>query len=347
MTELFARRQATAERELDPQLAVLSGEAAGQRIRHPAAQQGMPPIPLWQKVPSQPGEEAQKDYYRLPLLKEPVWIWSVPAYFYLGGVAGGSALLATLAHGKRGLKKLAALCRGLAFAGTTVGPALLTYDLGKMGRFLNMLRVFRPSSPMSVGSWSLAGSGALATLALVQGDHPAAKPTTRALAGGGLVVSGYTGVLLGNSANPLWQGTRLTLPLLFTASAIASTSALLELFTLNRREERVVRRFGTIGKIAEAGSMALFELEAAQNPEAARALDRGKAGVLWKGAKGFLAAGIALSLLPGDSVGKRRAAGTLTTIGALCLRFGLLEAGKEAVRDPQAVITPQLKGLAR
>jgi len=116
---------------------------------------------------------------------------------------------------------------------------------------------------------------------------------------------------------------------------------------LNEKEEKVARRFGTIGKPAEAGSMAALELEVSGNPEAARTLHQGSAGLLWDGAKGLLAAGIVVSLLPGRSPWKRRLGGTLTTAGALCLRFGLLVSGKQAVRDPQAVIRAQRKNRSR
>lgn len=322
--------------ELDPRLAVLSGEGAQMRIDHAEPGAGSPPVPLWRKVPSFPGA-GRADYYRLPLLKEPVWIWSVPAYFYVGGVAGGSAILAAFLQG-RAMKRLRSVCRKLAFAGSTLGPALLTWDLGRRLRFVNMLRVFRPTSPMSVGSWSLAGTGAVATLALLQGDRPAARPTSAALGAGGLVLSGYTGVLLAHTANPLWQGTRRSLPFLFAASALASTAAVLELFALNRTEQKVVHRLGTVGRIAEAAGMAMVEREISANPEAARTLREGRGGFLWQSARGLLLAGVVLNLMPARSQVKRRRAAVLTTAGAVCLRYALMESGKQAAREPQAAI---------
>jgi formate-dependent nitrite reductase membrane component NrfD len=332
------KRVPTLGRELDPKLAVLTGEASLQRIKRLEPGRGSTPIPVWEQLPSQP--LPRRDYYGVPLLKEPVWIWSVPAYFYVGGVAGGSAVLAAFLHGRSGLEGLARLCRVLAFAGTTVGPGLLTWDLGRKLRFINMLRVFRPSSPMSIGSWTLAGSGALATLALLQGNAPSGRPTAVALGGGGVMLSGYTGVLLANSANPLWQGSRFLLPILFTASAVASTTGLLEMLPLNEREETVVQRFGMIGKMAEAAGMVAMEHQVARNQPAARALRTGTAGVLWKGAKTLLSAGIIAGLLPWGGPWKRRVAGTLTTAGAICLRFALLESGRQAAREPLPSFSP-------
>jgi formate-dependent nitrite reductase membrane component NrfD len=336
---LLRRKSITTGREMNPHTAVLTGEGAQQSIRQPQPDSGSK-VELWRQVPSIPGKR-QLDYYRLPLVKEPVWIWSVPLYFYVGGVAGGSALLAAAAHGRRSLRRIASWCRWFAFLGTTLGPALLTWDLGKMQRFFNMLRVLRPSSPMSIGSWSLAGTGMLATLTLVQGNSDNARPAALGAAAGGLMLSGYTGVLLGNTANPLWYGTRRTLPLLFTASAMASTAGLLEMLPLNGREEKVVKRFGMVGKIGEAACMVAMEREAAVNPQAAKALHEGKGGALWQGAKAMLAAGIVLSLIPVKSPWKRRVGGAVTTAGAICLRFALLEAGKEAAREPQATIEAQ------
>ncbi|HJV66411.1 MAG TPA: NrfD/PsrC family molybdoenzyme membrane anchor subunit [Geomonas sp.] len=326
-------------REMDPSLAVLEGEAAEQGVKQEEPDTGSP-VTIWQGVPSQ-REEPVTDYYRLPLLKEPVWIWSVPAYFYVGGVAGGTALLAALLHGKRRLKKLAFWCRALAFLGSSVGPGLLTWDLGRMLRFLYMLRVFRPSSPMSIGSWSLAGTGMFATVSLLLGERPLGRPAAIGTAAGGLMLAGYTGVLLGNTANPLWNERRLTLPVLFTASAMASTAGVLEMMPLNRGEEEVVRKFGIVGKIGEAACMVAMERESAVHPEAARGLKEGKGGLLWKSAEVMVTAGIVLSLIPGRVSWKRRLSGALTTVGAVCLRYALLESGKHAAREPRALIESQ------
>lgn len=326
-------------RELDPELVRLEGAGAALRNRREEPTCGTA-IWVWEELPSEP-KAHEVDYYRLPLVKEPVWIWSVPLYFYLGGVAGGSAVLAALLHGSRGLRTLARYCRELAFLGTTVGASLLTWDLGRRLRFLNMLRVFRPTSPMSIGSWSLAGSGALATLTLVLGENPAGKVPAVALGGGGLILAGYTGVLLGNSANPLWSETRRSLPFLFGASSMASTAGLLQLLPLSAAEQAVVQRFGTIGKAAEVVALVAVEREAGRNPEAARGHHEGKAGLLWQGAKVLLVAGIVLELVPGRSSWKRRLGGAVTTLGAICLRFAVLESGKKAASEPRAVTAVQ------
>ncbi len=339
----LAQRRLHVGREMSPELALQIGEGAAQQVKRPEPDAGGI-VPLWRQVPSQ--HRTDQNYYGLALIKEPVWIWSVPAYFYVGGVAGGSAMLAAALHGKKRLRRLAAWCRLLAFAGTTVGPALLTYDLGKMSRFLNMLRVLRPSSPMSVGSWSLAGTGMMATLSLLQGDRSGVV-TRYGTALGGLLVAGYTGVLLGNTANPLWRERRLLLPMLFMSSAAASTAGVLQMMPLDKREEKVVQRFGMVGKAGEAACMVAMQRSDAAVPEVGAAAREGKGGVLWTAAKAALVSGILVELLPVRSPLKRKVSGALTTIGAICLRFALLEAGKTAAREPQTTINLQRSRMRR
>jgi formate-dependent nitrite reductase membrane component NrfD len=329
----------TVGRELNPKWAMLAGEGASQKLRQPELRKGTWPVPVWHRTPAETAE-GPPDYYRLPLLKEPVWIWSVPLYFYLGGVAGGSAVLAAALQGRKSTKDLAAACRLLAFLGTTIGPALLAWDLGKKFRFINMLRIFRSTSPMSIGSWTLAASGMLATFALVQGR--ATGPIVAfGQAGGGLILAGYTGVLLGNTANPLWHETRRGLPVLFTASSVASTAAVLEMLPLNRAEAGVVRQLGMMGKTAELAAIAAVEWEAGCKQMVAGPLQKGKSAALWRGAKALIIAGMAVSLIPGRWRGKHLLGGGLTTVGSVLLRYALLEAGKESAREPQAVFASQ------
>src|SRR5262245_12401958 len=111
-------------------------------------------------------------YYGQPLLKQPVWVWSIPTYFYVGATAGASlALGASTQLLDPSAGDLVQTCRRIGVAGVTIGSSLLIYDLGRPERFVNMLRVFRPTSPMSVGSWLLAATGSLAGLAAVRGNR--------------------------------------------------------------------------------------------------------------------------------------------------------------------------------
>src|SRR3954453_4662972 len=97
-------------------------------------------------------------YYGKPVIKEPVWTPEIPAYFFTGGLGGASAGLA-LAAELAGGDVLARRAWAVSLGALGVSPALLISDLGRPARFLNMLRVFKVTSPMSVGTWILSGAG--------------------------------------------------------------------------------------------------------------------------------------------------------------------------------------------
>ena len=90
-----------------------------------------------------------ESYYGRPVIKAPVWKQpDVPLYLFLGGLAGGSALLAEGAA-LTDRHHLEHLMRGVAAGGAGVGTVFLIHDLGRPERFLNMLRIFKPRSPMN------------------------------------------------------------------------------------------------------------------------------------------------------------------------------------------------------
>ena len=110
-------------------------------------------------------------YYQQPLLKEPQWTQLIPFYFFVGGAAGSLGVIGSLADVIGGEEKLAREARWLAFGGSVLSGALLVTDLGRPSRFLNMLRVFKPQSTMSMGSWILSGFSALCILLFRRGCH--------------------------------------------------------------------------------------------------------------------------------------------------------------------------------
>ncbi len=296
--------------------------------------------------------EARSDdptYYDVPVVKEPVWIWAVPAYFYTGGVAGAAGVLAAVsqATGDEELEGLVRRCRDLATAGTTVGTALLIYDLGRPERFLNMLRVFRVTSPMSVGSWvlSAATGAAVAASAASRLSGPLgwlARPATYALGALGGPLAGYSAVLVGNTAMPVWQDSRRTLPPLFVGSAMASLASLLELLpATSGAEEKAVERFGRIGKGAELAGMFAVQQEASRLPEVGAPYREGVSGVLWAAAKAMTIGSLALSFAARRSRRLKVAGAVLGTGGALAMRFSVFYAGQRSARDPQATFRRQ------
>jgi formate-dependent nitrite reductase membrane component NrfD len=340
-------------RNIDPEVGILEGEASDQGVPDDRARaQGAVPYGVWEQVPTQPSREAGEiTYYDRPVLKEPVWIWAVPAYFYVGGTAGAAAVLgaAVQAAGGDDLRGLVKRCRRVAAAGDALGAALLVYDLGRPSRFLNMLRVFRPTSPMSVGSWVLAASAPMTTLAAALATSDGSLRAVGDLAGlgagvVGMPLTGYTAVLLANTAVPMWQAARRSLPVLFTASAVSGAASLLDLMDLGEREERVVRRYGLAGKLAELAAMAAVERDADRVERVGFPLRQGLSGALWRASKVLGGASLLLSLLPGTSRGKRTLSGLLGAVGSLSLRFAVFHAGKASARDPRATFQQQRQG---
>ena len=104
-----------------------------------------------------PQASPETGYYGIPLLKEPSWTWEIPLYFFVGGAAGAAAVIGAIADYTGADRKLVRDARWIAAAGSVISPALLIADLGRPERFLAMLRVFKPQSPMSVGVWTLLG----------------------------------------------------------------------------------------------------------------------------------------------------------------------------------------------
>lgn len=290
---------------------------------------------------------ATTTYYDRPVIKEPVWIWSVPAYFFVGGAAGGAAVVAAAATlGGRELDDLARRASWLSVAGATLGTGFLILDLGRPARFLNMLRVFRPSSPMSVGSWVLAlaapcfGAGALLSR---RGGPLGRLGLVATCAGGilGLPLSGYTAVLVSTSAVPVWQATSRSLPYLFVASAASSAAGLLGMADLEAREEKVVTRFGFVAQVAEMAAAKRVERDAGRVERVGRPFHTGVSGSLWKASTVLSACSLAVTALPGSSRARRIVAGLLGSASGLCLRFSVFQAGKTSARDPLATFEQQ------
>jgi formate-dependent nitrite reductase membrane component NrfD len=336
-------------RHIAPELGLLAGEGSLQRID--TTSEAYPTrTSVWRDLPSHSFSQDDPTYYERPVLKEPVWIWAVPTYFYVGGTAGAAAVLAAAAQGLDGgeLHGLVKACRWVAAVGSATGSALLVVDLGRPERFLHMLRVFRPSSAMSVGSWVLAGAASAAMGSALLSDRRGGLGRLGHFSGYvaallGMPLAGYTAVLLGNTAVPVWQASRRSLPHLFIGTSASGLASLFGLLPagLSPREEKIVERFGAAGKIVDLAAMAMVEREANRAEPAGRPLREGLSGALWTAAKAMTAVSLALFLLPGRSRTKRVAGGLLGSAGALTLRFAVFHAGKASARDPRATFRPQ------
>lgn len=281
-----------------------------------------------------------RSYYGQPIVKEPAWTWEVPWYLFAGGLAGASSLGAVLAD-LTGHAELARRTRLVAAGGAAVSPVLLVSDLGRPRRFLNMLRVFKPTSAMSVGSWILASFGAATTGAAVL-DTLDRLPRCRtgvsqAAAALGVPLATYTAVLLSDSANPAWHGARDTLPFVFAASAAASSGAAMTL--VGPADQTVpARRLAVAGGAAELVAAAAMRRRLGS---VGRVYHEGAAGRFHTAATACTVAGTALLGLGGRQRTARWAGAALTLAGALCVRWSVFKAGFQAARDPAHVVRQQ------
>jgi formate-dependent nitrite reductase membrane component NrfD len=342
-------------RFIDPSVGALSGEAADQKVPQDrderAHSQGAAPLDLRDRPPEAPEDEGAT-YYDRPVLKEPVWLWAIPAYFYVGGLGGAAAVLGAAAQVDGASRRLVARCRWTTAAAVVVGTGLLIYDLGRRERFLNMLRVFRRTSPMSVGSWILAASGGAASSAAVLSGTDGLLGALGDFSGAGagvlgMPLAGYTAILLSNSAVPAWKEAHKTLPFLFVASAINAGASLLEMTPLDEDEVRIVQRFGTSGRAAELLSGLLVEREVAANERTARAYKEGVAGSLWRGGEALGVISLVLGVLPSTGRLRRWASGITGSAAAATTKFAVFYAGKASARDPRTTFEAQRKTLAK
>lgn len=200
-----------------------------------------------------PQASPETGYYGVPLLKRPQWTHEIPLYFFVGGAAGAAAVVSAIAHYTGGDRKLVRDARYIAAAGAVISPALLIADLGRPERFLAMLRVFKPQSPMSVGAWTLLGFSSAVSAATFAGilrerygpSFPLMLVENAAEAAAiplGLGLATYTGVLIGATAIPAWNQNAADLPVHFAASGLGTAVGMLEL--LGHSRNRALQALG-------------------------------------------------------------------------------------------------------
>jgi hypothetical protein len=296
-----------------------------------------------------------RSYYGRPVLKSPVWEWKIPAYLFTGGLAAGSAVLAAGADvtGRPSLRRVGRLGSAAALVASTV---FLIDDLSRPARFHHMLRVVKPTSPMSIGTWIITafgpGSGLAAVDELMPGRlrrsllgrlvHRLARPAgmSAALVAPGL--ASYTAVLLAHTAVPAWNEARRLLPFVFTGSAAASSGGLAMALT-PVDEAAPARWFAVCGGAAELASSRLVDTQLGMVSEA---YTTGRAHQWRRRSELLTAAGIVGTLLAGRrSRTVSVASGLALAAGSVLQRFGVFEAGVESTKDPKYTVVPQRERL--
>jgi formate-dependent nitrite reductase membrane component NrfD len=287
-----------------------------------------------------------RSYYGHPILKLPRWKEPhLPAYLFLGGLSGASAVMgaAAAATGRRSLARAGRLTAVVAGAG---GTGFLIAELGRPERFLNMLRVAKPTSPMSMGSWLLAGHASLSGAAAAS-DVTGMLPRLGAAAGAGSALTGpllatYSSVLLANTAVPAWHEARRQLPFLFAGSAMASAGAAgLAATALAPAAERLpAARLAVLGAALEIAAAAHLERSAAPG-RALETYHQGGAGEMMRAARWLTPSGALVALVAPRSRVAAVAAAALLAAGSVTIRFGVFRAGPASVADPKYVIAAQ------
>jgi hypothetical protein len=288
--------------------------------------------------------EGPRSYYGRPVIKSPVWKPEIPWYFFSGGLTGASA---ALAYGSNlsGNRQLAKRTWIVTLAAGTASPVLLITDLGKPERFLNMLRVFKPTSPMSVGSWIVGATGLSAGVATAHellGLFPRSGPFARFAAGVlGLPMATYSAALISNTAVPVWHEARRELPFLFAANSAASAGATAAAIT-PAPASAPARRLAVVGAVAE---LVIAQAMERRLGETGGPFHNGKAGAFARAGKAFTALGAGLMAVAGRRRSRTLAAAALVVAGSVFERWSVFRAGFQSAEDPKYTVGPQRERL--
>jgi len=298
-------------------------------------------------------------YYGRPVVKPAPWGPEIAGYLFLGGVAGGAGLLA--AGGQlTGQDTLRRNCRLAAISAVGLGAVALVHDLGRPERFLNMLRTFKLTSPMSVGSWILsafsagAGVAAAAEVDRMTGERLPLGPLRRVLrtvegpagleaAAFAPLLAVYTAVLLGDTSTPTWNHAHEELPFVFASSA-SLASAGLAMVTTPVAETAPARKLAVLGVIGDL--LATRVMHRRMDPVAAEPLHTGRPGQMLRLSEALAVAGGIGTLLGGRRRSIAVASGLALVAASALTRFGIFEAGIASAKDPRYTIEPQKRRLA-
>jgi len=293
------------------------------------------------------GEELQvpeaefRSYYGRPIIKAPVWKNpDVPLYLFLGGLAATSSGLGALG-GATDRPTLRRTGRLAAAAGAAGGTVFLVHDLHRPRRFLHMLRVFKPTSPLSVGTWILSpfATFAAATAASeVTGLFRRAGDASGAVAAViGPALGTYTAVLFSNTAVPTWHEAHRELPIVFAGSAAAAGGGM-GLVGASVRDNVPAARLAVAGAVVELAAGEYMERKLGLLGDV---YQKGRAHTLMRASKACLAAGAV-----GAVLGRRRRwsaalSGLALMAGSALTRFGVFDAGIASANDPAHIVVPQ------
>lgn len=285
-------------------------------------------------------------YYGKPVLNQPTWkAPDIPGYIFLGGLAGTASVIGAAAD-VTGRPALARAVKVGAVGAMSAGMLGLVHDLGRPARFLNMLRVFKPSSPMNVGSWLISAytpAAAVAALSAVTGRwRPVGAVATASAALLGPAVASYTGALVSDTAVPAWHDAYREMPFLFVSSGAAGAAGL-SLIAAPLHETAPIRRVALAAIAGDAISSRLLEQRLGMVAEPYKT---GTGGKYMRAARALTLGGAVAAFVLGRRSRLASAIGGAALIaGSFCTKMGVFEAGLESARDPRYTVSPQRERL--
>jgi hypothetical protein len=284
-------------------------------------------------------------YYGKPIINSPVWEpTDIAGYFFLGGLAGASSGLA-LAADLTGRSGLAKVSKTGAAVGISLSLAALVHDLGRPARFINMLRVFKLTSPMNVGSWLLSAyaPAALASAgSALSGVLPGiGKAATAAAALGGSGVATYTGALIADTAVPAWHDAYREMPFLFAGSSAAAAGGL-GLLAGPSADAGLARRLAIFGAALETAATEQMKKRLGM---VAEPYSEGTSGMMMKAGEAMLLTGAAMGALGRRLPVLGRVGGGLMVAASAVTRFAVFKAGMTSAEDPKYTVQPQRERL--
>ncbi len=308
-------------------------------------------------------DEARDSYYGVPVIHRAHWHWLIIVYFFVGGLAGACYAIASIAQlvGPKEDRQLVRAGRYLSFAALLPSPVLLILDLGRPERFYKMLRILKLRSPMSIGTWGLTVFGAFsavsAAIEAAQDGHLGRSRAARVVAAlpakvigaagmpWGLFVAGYTGVLLGATAVPLWAKNALLVGPLFLASAFSTAASAigLTLSAIPGTQRATLERLEHLERVAIGAELGLLAASKAQLGATAAPVTTGKLGALLR--YGTVGSGLLLPLglhtlvrMVGEKTGRRLGmlSSVLVLVGGFLLRYIAVVGGNASADDPRA-----------
>ncbi len=297
-----------------------------------------------------------ENYYGLPAVKATHYGWLIIFYFFIGGIASGVQFLSTIADlvGGKPERPLVRAGRYLALIGAMISPLLLIGDLLYKRRWYNMLRIYRGTSAMSIGSWALITFGAFSGLTAVgqalddfgfEFGSAVARVCQLPAAMAGAVVALYTGTLMAATNMPLSAKAFPYLSSLFASSAASTAAATLSLVAEGAKVDEGTRQrlnlFAVFAGTAELLFAVLIDRQWRES-RTTKPVRQIETGLAYRGGVLGMGIGLPLAIHTAELVTRRdsRPVSTMAAIamliGGFILRAVFVLGARKSAESPEA-----------